>query len=211
MLEQPLRFYRLLDRLFPRSYAAKFLLIAFFATHLPLFGVGLSFAFNPTSSRTAFLLAVLLATLMGFGVMLALIPRLLAPLELTLKLLEAHLDGSPLPQVSTFSEDTSGQLLRRTSEVLHRLRSSQQRYTALFHAIPDGISCFNRRGEYTEVKLPSYFSYVQPNLVGKTPEDLYTPEMAAMIRDRREQMWATGDMQNYELERVVDGHISTAR
>lgn len=208
MLEHPLRIHRLLDKLFPRSYAAKFVLIAFIATHLPLLSVAVSFAFNPALSPTAFLLDVLLATLIGFGVMLLLIPRLLAPLDVTLQVLEAHAAGEALPQVTTFSDDASGRLLKRTIEILSRLRSSEQRYTALFHAIPDGISCFNRQGEYTEIKPPRYFSYVATNLIGKTPEDLYKPDMAAMIRATRARMWETGEMQTYEIERTVHGQIS---
>jgi PAS domain S-box-containing protein len=166
-----------------------------------------AFAINPEVSPYAFLIEVFLATLVGFGVMWLLVPTLLAPLEHTLDLLE-NSNTSTLPDLNTLSQDASGTLLRRTTEILKRLRSSEQRYTALFQAIPDGISCFNRQGEYTEVKLPNYFSYVQPNLVGKTPEDLYDPERAAIIRDRRQRMWETGETQTYELERTVDGHIS---
>jgi len=210
MLEQKLRIYSLLDRLFPRSYAAKFLVVAFVATHLPLLTVAIAYALNSEIPRTAFLLDVFIATLVGFGVMWLLIPSLLAPLEHILDLLE---NDDTLPDINTLSintlsQDASGILLRRTTAILQRLRSSEQRYTALFQAIPDGISCFNRQGEYTEVKLPRYFSYVQPNLVGKTPEDLYTPAMAAMIRERRQRMWETGETQTYELERIIDGHTN---
>jgi PAS domain S-box-containing protein len=208
MLEHPLRIHRLLDKFFPRSYAAKFVLIAFIAIHLPLLSVAVSFAFKPALSPTAFFLDVLLATLIGCGVVLLLIPRLLAPLDVTLQVLEAHAAGEALPQVTTFSDDASGRLLKRTIEILSRLRSSEQRYTSLFHAIPDGISCFNRQGEYTEIKPPRYFSYVATNLIGKTPEDIYTPEFAAMIRGKRARMWATGEMQSYEIERTVNGQIS---
>lgn len=200
-----MRVFYLLDRLFPRSYVAKFLAVAFLAVCLPLLTVALLFVINPATPRYAFFIDLLIATVAGFGIMGLLLPRLLAPLGVLLAMLE---DGSSLPEVDTLSQDASGKLLRRTSEVLSRLRSSEQHYKALFQAIPDGVSCFNRQGEYTEIKLPRYFAYVEPNLIGKTPEELYKPELATLIHNKRQRMWETGEMQSYELERILDGQIS---
>jgi signal transduction histidine kinase len=118
------RFYAALSQLpWPTSYLGKLFLVAFTGTHIPLLGAILYTALSqlPFSEAMPILAATLVATLVGMGVTLWALYRLLEPVALTSDALQAYIDDDVLPDLPTSYDDRAGRLMRNTQQTLTQL------------------------------------------------------------------------------------------
>lgn len=140
--------YRLLDRLFPRSFTRKILFVAFIGTHIPLlaFTVFVRLGDGPWSGdKTGALLLILGATVAGTGLTLVLLRRLLAPVyEVTraLAAFEERREFAPLPDRH---RDEVGFLMAATNRVLTEAQQRIHRYRSEAETDPL-TTLLNRRG-----------------------------------------------------------------
>ena len=103
--------YATLSRLFPRSFSAKLLAVAFFGIHVPLlllmaWLVGVA-DLDPTA-RWRIFAVVLAATLLGTALTLTVLYRLLAPLRDAADALDVYYAEQRLPLLPEQGEDELG-------------------------------------------------------------------------------------------------------
>ena len=97
-----MRTYAFLDRLpWPRSYAGKFLAIAFVGMHLPLIALLVFSAYRSDARVLPYLGAALAATLAGTAFVLWLSYGLLDPVRQTVHALRAYGEDGVLPDLPT--------------------------------------------------------------------------------------------------------------
>jgi predicted signal transduction protein with EAL and GGDEF domain len=115
---------------FPRTYAGKVLLVAFFGTQAPLLAAALYLLLGSSSGpgEVLWALAILVAVaLIGMFVTLLALRALLAPLGLASAALEAYLEDRTRPELPTGFSDEAGRLragVRRAVEQLDSTISS---------------------------------------------------------------------------------------
>jgi diguanylate cyclase (GGDEF)-like protein len=115
--------YRLLDRVFPRSFTLKLYLVAFVGTHVPLltFAVSVVLADEGHAHPWRSLLLLLGATLAGTAVTLGLIRALLRPLYLVAAELRAFGPDPAAARLPEEFEDELGVVMRATQGFLRQV------------------------------------------------------------------------------------------
>lgn len=93
--------------------------------------------------------------------------------------------------------------------MLEALRQSEARNRALIEAIPDAIARLDRNGVYLDIKAPSNFQPVQPSaqLIGQRQHDVLPPAMADKFQHFNALARATGTLQIFEYEVLVDQEV----
>jgi len=143
-----MRLQSVLSRLFPRSFSAKLLAVAFVGIHVPLlllivWLVGLA-ELDPHERWTVFAV-VLCATLLGTTGTLAVLYRLLGPLRAAADALDVYYAEQRLPLLPEHGEDELGRLLRGINRSLRGIDAGLR--DARRHALLDPLTeSLNRRG-----------------------------------------------------------------
>lgn len=122
-----MKLYQFLNRFpFPRSYVGKLLLICFLGTHAPLvaFAAYALLALPLDAAVTKLALLILLATLAGTAVTLALVRGLLAPILQTEKALKAYVSQGVRPVLPTHYRDEAGSLMAEVQHVVDHLEKT---------------------------------------------------------------------------------------
>lgn len=117
-----MRIYALLDRLpWPRSYASKFLAIAFVGVHLPLIALLVYAAYKSDVHVLPYLVAAIATTLAGTAFVLWISYGLLEPVHRTVRALRAYGELGALPDLPTHHRDEAGALMATAQATLLRL------------------------------------------------------------------------------------------
>lgn len=143
-----MRLYDLLSRLFPRSFSAKLLAVAFVGIHIPLLLL-IAWLVWQTELAGAQMWTVagvvLVATLLGTGGTLWVLYRLLAPLRAAAEALDVYYAEQRLPLLPEYGEDELGRLLRGINRSLRGIDAGLQDLKK--HALVDPLTeALNRRG-----------------------------------------------------------------
>lgn len=142
-----MKFYRLLNRLFPTSFAAKVFFVAFVGTHVPLV-TGVAYAVLHAAPFVEFgpiLLLLLVATVLGSVATIASIWALLEPVRMARRSFQAMETGGDHEQLPEGYGDELGYLLRTINKAS---RAFGSRLVAAEEAAQrDPLTgCLNRRG-----------------------------------------------------------------
>lgn len=114
----------------PKSYSGKIFLVAFIGTHIPLitlFVLAIYSADMPNTLKARILLEALVATLIGTGLTLYALKRLLEPINMAFRALRSYFDHNETPELPTGFTDEVGVLMSDTTTVLKRLDGVIQR------------------------------------------------------------------------------------
>lgn len=105
-----------------KRYSLKFLAVAFLGIHIPLIGIAVFFATTPEKIDKYTVIAFVLGlTLVATAGTLAVLNKLLQPLQLAKQSLDIYLKERRLPQMPLQYEDEVGQLLTNIHITLERL------------------------------------------------------------------------------------------
>jgi diguanylate cyclase (GGDEF)-like protein len=143
-----MRLYRGLARVFPRSFSAKLMTVVFVGVHVPLLVLLLWMAFSgqyQEQTMWAVLGVVLGATLVGTGMAMMALYRLMAPLRQAAEALEAYYDEQRLPHLPDLGHDEIGRLLRGINRSIHGVDAGLRdlRRSVLLDPLTQAL---NRRG-----------------------------------------------------------------
>ncbi len=108
----------------PHSYLGKIMFVAFLGTHIPLltlFFYAIATTALPYETKTRILVVALIATLVGTGITLFTLHKLLAPITLTFLSLRAYLEARIMPQLPTHFTDEAGILMADTMYTIGKL------------------------------------------------------------------------------------------
>ena len=134
----------------PKSYIGKIFLVAFAGTHVPLLSAVLYPAFSsPEIDRALPILFVTLgATLVGTGLTLWMLYRLLAPLRLTADALQKYVDDGTAPDLPTEFADRAGRLMHNTQQTVEKLDAMLQFKNRML-----GVVSHDARGPATSILM----------------------------------------------------------
>ncbi|MGV8960758.1 MAG: GGDEF domain-containing protein [Stenotrophomonas sp.] len=119
--------YQRLSRVFPRSFSARLLAVAFAGIHVPLLGLLGWMLWQGDFQQGRLLpvlIVVLVATLAGAGATLLALHRLLAPLRAAADALDAYYEDQRLPHLPDLGQDEIGRVLRGINRSLHGVDAS---------------------------------------------------------------------------------------
>lgn len=87
------------------------------------------------------------------------------------------------------------------------VRQNEARNRALVEAVPDAILRIHRDGAYLDIKAPHDFMMVRPisELIGKKQHEVLPTTVADRVIDYNLRALATGELQTFEYELVVNG------
>lgn len=140
--------YRLLARLFPRSYRARLLAVVFVCTSLPMQALVVWLLLNNNSEPERQILGTtvgLLATFGGTLLSLFLLYRLLEPLRRAADAVDAYYHDQRLPRLPDAGPDEMGRLLRGINRCLRGVDAGVRQLER--HALTDPLTeALNRRG-----------------------------------------------------------------
>ena len=140
--------YRLLARLFPRSYRARLLAVVFVCTSLPMQALVVWLLLNGNSAPERQILGTtigLLATFGGTLLSLVLLYRLLEPLRRAADAVDAYYHSQKLPRLPDAGPDEMGRLLRGINRCLRGVDAGVRQLER--HALQDPLTeALNRRG-----------------------------------------------------------------
>ena len=140
--------YRLLARLFPRSYRARLLTVVFACTSLPMQALVVWLLLNGNSEPERQILGTtvgLLATFAGTLVSLFLLYKLLEPLRRAADAVEAYYENQRLPLLPDAGPDEMGRLMRGINRCLRGVDVGVRQLER--HALHDPLTeALNRRG-----------------------------------------------------------------
>lgn len=110
-------------------------------------------------------------------------------------------DGKPARYVGTVEDVTEHR------QAQDALRASEARTGALLEAIPDMMFVLDRSGRFLDCRIPdgSAFAGFRDRVVGMTIEDLLGAKAAVTSREHLEQVFASGQMEQFEHEISVNG------
>ncbi|HKL03526.1 MAG TPA: hypothetical protein VJ911_07615, partial [Cryomorphaceae bacterium] len=115
-----------------KSYALKFLFVAFIGTHIPLLGLVGYFAFQPqTIEPMRIILVAVGLTLLAAGITLFVLHRLLNPLLQTKQALSNYISKKKLPNLPGMYTDEAGMLMKYTQQTLSKLHDHIEEKTDL--------------------------------------------------------------------------------
>ncbi|BAQ63722.1 diguanylate cyclase [Geminocystis sp. NIES-3709] len=156
-----LKLYTLLSQLkLPKSYLGKIMLVAFIGTHIPLlslFFYAITVTSLTTDTKIKVLVVALIATLVGTGITLFTLQKLLIPITLTAKSLRQYLETNKIPQLPTKFKDEAGVLMADTQYSIGKLDELIQQlknYDSLT-ALPNRL-LFHRQLQQLISELPHY-------------------------------------------------------
>lgn len=143
-----MRLYRGLARVFPRSFSAKLMTVVFIGVHVPLLVLLLWMAFSghyQQDTMWTVVGVVLGATLVGTGMAMMALYRLMSPLRQAAEALEAYYDEQRLPHLPDLGHDEIGRLLRGINRSLHGVDAGLRdlRRSVLLDPLTQAL---NRRG-----------------------------------------------------------------
>lgn len=140
--------YRLLARLFPRSYRARLLTVVFVCTSLPMQALVVWLLLNGNSEPERQILGTtiaLLGTFAGTLVSLFLLYKLLEPLRRAADAVEAYYENQRLPLLPDAGPDEMGRLMRGINRCLRGVDAGVRKLER--HALHDPLTeALNRRG-----------------------------------------------------------------
>jgi len=116
-----MKIFDILSRIpFLRSYASKFLLVAFLGTHVPLIGIVFLILFGESDklSPLTVLLMMLVFTIVGAAATLATLHYLLEPVRLVSGSLRYFIQNGKPPELPVHYQDEVGQLIKDTQMTL---------------------------------------------------------------------------------------------
>ncbi|WP_367754291.1 sensor histidine kinase [Flavobacterium sp. WC2430] len=114
-------FYKKLSRIsfLSKSYAFKFLFVAFIGIHIPLIGLLFFVLYgNFSISPNAILIFALLMTLSASGVTLAILKQLIKPIEVASRALRNYKKERKMPKLPVIYYDEAGFLMRNIQETI---------------------------------------------------------------------------------------------
>lgn len=117
-------------RLTSKSYALKFLFVAFFGIHVPLIGLVVAFSFGLSDvSVMKVLIITLVLTLVATGITLYILRSLLTPLDMARTALGDYLENRTVPSLPMEYPDEAGMVLRNVQQTINQLEEllSQQK------------------------------------------------------------------------------------
>ena len=140
--------YRLLARLFPRSYRARLLTVVFVCTSLPMQALVVWLLLNGNSEPERQILGTtigLLATFAGTLVSLFLLYHLLEPVRRAADAVEGYYERQRLPRLPETGPDEMGRLMRGINRCLRGVDAGVRKLER--HALHDPLTeALNRRG-----------------------------------------------------------------
>ena len=140
--------YRLLARLFPRSYRARLLTVVFVCTSLPMQALVVWLLLNGNSEPERQILGTtigLLATFAGTLMSLFLLYHLLEPLRRAADAVEGYYERQRLPMLPEGGPDEMGRLMRGINRCLRGVDAGVRQLER--HALHDPLTeALNRRG-----------------------------------------------------------------
>jgi diguanylate cyclase (GGDEF)-like protein len=121
-------FYRLLASFPPfAGYKAKFIAVIVVAFAIPLFAAWLVIVYGAGHlSVLALIVVFTLAVGVGCATALVGVARLLAPLDAALDVIEAYVDGQPLPKLDVPGGDAVAQIVRGITSLASRARTHDE-------------------------------------------------------------------------------------
>jgi len=139
--------YHLLDRLFPKSFGLKIMAVAFLGTHVPLivFIIYVLASSGLTGATQRAIAVILLATLVGTAVTLALIRALLTPVRQTVTALLRHDAQAQVSSLPDDYHDEIGFLMRAANRYMTRTEARLESYRDEAELDPL-TGALNRRG-----------------------------------------------------------------
>ena len=114
-------FYKKLSQIsfLTRSYAFKFLFVAFVGIHIPLIGLLYYVLYgNFSISPNAILFFALVMTLLASGVTLAILKQLIKPIEIASRALRDYKKERKVPKLPLVYKDEAGFLMRNIQETI---------------------------------------------------------------------------------------------
>jgi signal transduction histidine kinase len=114
-------FYKKLSQIsfLSKSYAFKFLFVAFIGIHIPLIGLLFFVLYGDFSiSPSAILIFALVMTLLASGVTLAILKQLIKPIEFASKALSSYKTERKIPDLPLIFHDEAGFLMRNIQETI---------------------------------------------------------------------------------------------
>ena len=140
--------YRLLARLFPRSYRARLLTVVFVCTSLPMQALVVWLLLNGNTEPERQIMGTtigLLATFAGTLVSLFLLYKLLEPLRRAADAVDAYYHAQRLPRLPESGPDEMGRLMRGINRCLRGVDAGVRQLER--HALHDPLTeALNRRG-----------------------------------------------------------------
>lgn len=173
--------YEFLDRLFPKSFGLKIMAVAFLGTHIPLlfFAAYIFTSSGLTTPAIKSLIVILLATLIGTGITLYLIQKLLAPIRQTVDVMMRHEDRQPVELLPDNYQDELGFLMKAANTYMTHTGDQLRRYRNEAEIDPL-TKALNRRG-------------LNRNVLGKTQGWLLHFDIDDFKKINDEYGHATGD------------------
>ena len=86
-----------------------------------------------------------------------------------------------------------------------KLRSSEQRLRLLVESTKDVILTLNLKGEHTYLHTANQFGFLDEDMIGKTPYDIFDYDTANEVMQRVKKVIATGEPSVCELELFING------
>ena len=140
--------YRLLARLFPRSYRARLLTVVFVCTSLPMQALVVWLLLNGNAEPERQILGTtigLLATFAGTLISLFLLYKLIEPLRRAADAMDAYYHDQQLPRLPDAGPDEMGRLMRGINRCLRGVDAGVRQLER--HALQDPLTeALNRRG-----------------------------------------------------------------
>lgn len=138
--------------LLSRSYALKFLFIAFIGIHIPLIGIILYLLFGPSHLQPLpIFLIVLVLTLLATAATLYMLNGLLTPLMKSKKALENYLEKRMLPNLPQHHSDEAGVLMQKVQQTImalnNMLEEKQDLASLLSHDLKQPLSAIGASAE----------------------------------------------------------------
>ncbi|PSR02271.1 MAG: hypothetical protein BRD50_07430 [Bacteroidetes bacterium SW_11_45_7] len=157
-----MKIFDILSRIpFLRSYASKFLLVAFLGTHVPLIGIVFLILFGESDklSPLTVLLMMLVFTIVGAAATLATLHYLLEPVRLVSGSLRHFIQNGKPPELPVHYQDEVGQLIKDTQMTLKTqsrlLREQKDLMSVIAHDIRSP-SLYQKSGQYSAFHQQHY-------------------------------------------------------
>ncbi len=97
------------------------------------------------------------------------------------------------------------QVRRRTAET----QESEARNQAILHAMPDLLFIFSRKGVFLgyHAATNAELAALPEQFMGKTVAEALSPELGLLTLSKLDALYATGEMQVYDYEVVIQGNV----
>ncbi|SHE69438.1 Signal transduction histidine kinase [Psychroflexus salarius] len=132
-----MKIYNFINQIgFKKSYASKFLFIAFLGTHVPLIGIVLFVLFSPKENlnTTIMITSILIFTVLAAVLTMFALNKLLDPIKIATKAMNAYSLNNTIIDVPKNFTDEAGVLLNKIHDALNRiedLSKERQNFTSM--------------------------------------------------------------------------------